>query len=438
MGAGAPAARRALHGDRAGPARSWCFRETTGRLQPRWLRQRHARPARPTRDRDGDGRRAQFRRRSGHAVRLPVPRAHRTPRSRGYRGSRAGGEHLAACPDTADGARRVDPESLHADPAAPAHACGGHCCGCASTHRRRSRRGTDGLYGATESGSPRRLPARSAPRHGLARAVGHDARSFIPDSRDAHPHRLGRTGFRRTRQPRGLGEPGDAALAAGADARRRAFPAPRAPRGLQPVGGGVRGRHRTEHVGRRAMAVPAALPDHRGHSLAEAHSSGYACATFGLTCPAGPATLATAQESDNSTVGPSRGDDSEPRVGGIEQREQPLQRTWVTAALDTRWVLPGEQAKQPGLGERERELCVAFSAIYSARRWGNRKFISAGASVPGVSWNSMTTPSTVSRCPVRVTSMVGGIKEMVPVDVVWPKPAPIWPLAALGSSAPYM
>ena len=41
-------------------------------------------------------------------------------------------------------------------------------------------------------------------------------------------------------------------------------------------------------------------------------------------------------------------------------------------------------------------LWVAFSAMHSARRSGKRKFISAGASVPGVSWKTISIPSTVS------------------------------------------
>jgi hypothetical protein len=83
-------------------------------------------------------------------------------------------------------------------------------------------------------------------------------------------------------------------------------------------------------------------------------------------------------------------------------------------------------------------LCVAFSAMHRARRSGKWKFISAGASVPGVSWNTMRTPSSVSSCPVRVMSTVGGISETVPVDVVVPRPAPTCPVGPLGSSAPYM
>lgn len=65
-------------------------------------------------------------------------------------------------------------------------------------------------------------------------------------------------------------------------------------------------------------------------------------------------------------------------------------------------------------------------------------FSSAGASVPGVSWKSIRMPSTVSVCPVRVMSRVGGTRPTEPVEVLWPRPAPIWPRSPLGRAAPYM
>ena len=83
-------------------------------------------------------------------------------------------------------------------------------------------------------------------------------------------------------------------------------------------------------------------------------------------------------------------------------------------------------------------LWVAFSAMQSARWSGKRKFISAGASVPGVSWKTMRTPSSVSSSPVRAMSRVGGISVIEPVEVVRPRPAVTWPSGALSSSAPYM
>ena len=45
-------------------------------------------------------------------------------------------------------------------------------------------------------------------------------------------------------------------------------------------------------------------------------------------------------------------------------------------------------------------LCVQFSAMHSQPRSGKKKFISAGASVSGVSWNTIRTPSTTNSSPV--------------------------------------
>ena len=83
-------------------------------------------------------------------------------------------------------------------------------------------------------------------------------------------------------------------------------------------------------------------------------------------------------------------------------------------------------------------LCVAFSARHRARSSGRGKFISAGASVPGVSWKTMRTPSSVSSWPVRMMSWVGGTRLTVPFEVVMPRPALICPSADFGSRSPYM
>lgn len=83
-------------------------------------------------------------------------------------------------------------------------------------------------------------------------------------------------------------------------------------------------------------------------------------------------------------------------------------------------------------------LCVAFSARHRARRSGKRKFISAGASVPGVTWKTIRTPSTVSVWPVRVMSRVGGTSVRVPLETAGPSPVLIWPSGALGRWSPYM
>ncbi len=84
-------------------------------------------------------------------------------------------------------------------------------------------------------------------------------------------------------------------------------------------------------------------------------------------------------------------------------------------------------------------VAVQFSAMHSARNPGNRKFISAGASVPGVRWNSISTPSMVWVSPVTVTSWVGASKPLDPkIGVPRPSPESTWPRSVRGSSIPYM
>ena len=57
---------------------------------------------------------------------------------------------------------------------------------------------------------------------------------------------------------------------------------------------------------------------------------------------------------------------------------------------------------RPAQGVEVVQVCVQFSAMQSAWYCGKRKFISAGASVLGVSWNSISRPSTVIFWPVSV------------------------------------
>src|ERR1700743_1796923 len=52
-------------------------------------------------------------------------------------------------------------------------------------------------------------------------------------------------------------------------------------------------------------------------------------------------------------------------------------------------------------------------------------FISAGASVPGVSWNSTVRPSSGIE-PFWLIETLGAIRVMVPVDRPRPMPAPVW------------
>ena len=83
-------------------------------------------------------------------------------------------------------------------------------------------------------------------------------------------------------------------------------------------------------------------------------------------------------------------------------------------------------------------VLVVFSAIHSALNCGNHVFISAGASLPGVIWKTIFTPSMSSSSPVFVTVTVGGMSVTVPEDVVCPRPAFTPPCSPRGSRPPYM
>ena len=80
-------------------------------------------------------------------------------------------------------------------------------------------------------------------------------------------------------------------------------------------------------------------------------------------------------------------------------------------------------------------LCVAFSAMHRARMSGKQKFISAGASVPGVLWKTMRTPSSTSSWPVCVISSVGAIRPILPVEPPGPSPIPKVPRGPFATSA---
>ena len=69
---------------------------------------------------------------------------------------------------------------------------------------------------------------------------------------------------------------------------------------------------------------------------------------------------------------------------------------------------------------------------------GKWKFISAGASVPGVSWKH--DPHAVDDLLLAGLDdvEVGGISVIVPSEVALPRPASTWPSAPRASSAPYM
>ena len=76
----------------------------------------------------------------------------------------------------------------------------------------------------------------------------------------------------------------------------------------------------------------------------------------------------------------------------------------------------------PRIGHR---LCIVwqpFSARFSTLNCGKWKFISAGASVSGVSWKTISMPSMVCRSTACVMSMFGAIRLVVPRPIALPRP----------------
>ena len=82
-------------------------------------------------------------------------------------------------------------------------------------------------------------------------------------------------------------------------------------------------------------------------------------------------------------------------------------------------------------------LWVTSSAMSSTRNCGKYISISAGASEPGASWNTISTPSMVrvSYGPARSTP-VGRDQRDRAAATVLPRPVSTWPRGPGGSSAP--
>ena len=62
--------------------------------------------------------------------------------------------------------------------------------------------------------------------------------------------------------------------------------------------------------------------------------------------------------------------------------------------------------------------------------------ISAGASVSGASWKTISIPSIRWTSIGSATTRVGGIRVTVPREVTLPSPASTWPRGPLGRVAP--
>ena len=65
---------------------------------------------------------------------------------------------------------------------------------------------------------------------------------------------------------------------------------------------------------------------------------------------------------------------------------------------------------------------MTFSAIHSTLVSGSQVFISVGASVFGVSWNTIRMPSTSISSMGLVIKRVGAIRPTAPAETPWPRP----------------
>ncbi|MNE49324.1 hypothetical protein D3C81_1566430 [compost metagenome] len=85
-------------------------------------------------------------------------------------------------------------------------------------------------------------------------------------------------------------------------------------------------------------------------------------------------------------------------------------------------------------------MCIditAFSDMLSALSCGKYTFISDGASVPGVSWNSNCTPAMSWLSSGWTIRSVGAIRLMVPpIGAPLPIPVSTWPRSVLGTAPP--
>ena len=76
---------------------------------------------------------------------------------------------------------------------------------------------------------------------------------------------------------------------------------------------------------------------------------------------------------------------------------------------------------------------VMFSAAQNALNCGNQVFISTGASVSGVFWNTIFTPSMVISSKSLVIKAFGAIRPTLPLATFLPIDWSTWPKGSRGS-----
>ena len=80
---------------------------------------------------------------------------------------------------------------------------------------------------------------------------------------------------------------------------------------------------------------------------------------------------------------------------------------------------------------------VMFSAPQKAFHSGNQVFISPGASVSGVFWKTILTPSMVISSKSLRISTLGGIRPVLPLATFLPIDWSTWPKGLRASRVPY-
>jgi hypothetical protein len=101
---------------------------------------------------------------------------------------------------------------------------------------------------------------------------------------------------------------------------------------------------------------------------------------------------------------------------------------------------PDVRVAYQGASEGQQVVQVVGGVLGHAERTlaGKVEMHLSRASVPGAIWRIIRTPSTVRSWPVAVMVTVGSMSVTLPVETVWPRPAPTPPCGPRGRAAPYI
>ena len=113
-------------------------------------------------------------------------------------------------------------------------------------------------------------------------------------------------------------------------------------------------------------------------------------------------------------------------LGDTLDRLRPLQERLAQSTLVVTYNRAGYGGSESGPLPR-----------HSGREAEELKVLLDGASVPGVFWKTILTPSTVSSSISSSMTMVGAISVTLPAATFWARPWPAWPKGLAGSRMPY-